>query len=98
MFLLHRKLHRNLLANVWSCDDFGTAKADAEIYKMAANKIGKPIGEILFLDDNYNADKTASLAGMAVCGVYDSSSEKYTDEIKSVSDYYINDFSEIPEL
>lgn len=60
----------DIFTNVWSCDDFGTTKADTEIYKMAAKKIGKPIDEIIFLDDNYNADKTAVSAGMKVCGVY----------------------------
>lgn len=85
----------DIFTNVWSCDDFKTTKANPEIYKMAAEKIGKPVSEVLFLDDNFNADKTASVAGMKVCGVYDKSSEDYIDEIKSVSDYYINDFSEI---
>ncbi len=88
----------DIFTNVWSCDDFGTTKANPDIYKMAAEKIGKPVGEIIFLDDNFNADKTAATAGMKVCGVYDKSSEEYTDEIKSVSDYYINDFSELLEL
>ena len=49
----------------------------------------------MFLDDNYNADKTAQSAGMKVCGVYDESSADYVDEIKSVSDYYIYDFKEL---
>lgn len=84
--------------NVWSCDDFGTTKTDVEIYKAAANKIGRPINEIIFLDDNYNADKTAALAGMTVCGVFDKSSEEYADDIRKVSDYYINDFSELFDL
>jgi len=83
---------------VWSCDDFNTTKADANIYKMAAEKIGKPIDEILFLDDNYDADKTAKLSGIKVCGVYDASSEDYINDIKGVSDYYIYDFLEILEL
>lgn len=88
----------DLFTNVWSCDDFGTTKADVGIYKTVADRLGKPIDEILFLDDNYNADKTAHLAGMAVCGVYDSSSEEYTQEIKSVSDYYITNFRELFEI
>ncbi len=88
----------DLFTNVWSCDDFKTTKADPQIYKMAAQKIGKPVDEILFLDDNLNADKTAVDAGMKVCGVYDSASEEYSDEIKSVCDYYINEFSELFEL
>lgn len=84
--------------NVWSCDDFGTTKADPNIYKMAAQRIGRGVEEILFLDDNYNADKTAKAAGMMVCGVYDDSSRDYTEEIKSVADYYIYDFSQLPDL
>ena len=84
-----------LFTDVWSCDDFGTTKANPEIYKMAAERIGKPIDEILFLDDNLNADKTAVRAGMKVCGVYDKSSEAYTEEMKRISDHYIYDFSEL---
>jgi HAD superfamily hydrolase (TIGR01509 family) len=87
-----------LFCNVWSCEDFSTTKADPHIYQMAAEKIGKPIGEILFLDDNYNADKTAASAGMRVCGVYDPSSEEYAEEIKRVSDHYIKDFCELLDL
>ena len=88
----------DLFTNVWSCDDFKTTKADPEIYKMAAEKIGENIEKILFLDDNFNADKTAKTAGMKVCGVYDDSSKDYIDEIKTISDYYIYDFSELSEI
>ena len=85
----------DLFTNVWSCDDFNTTKADLEIYKMAARKIGQPVEKILFLDDNFNADKTAKEAGMAVCGVYDDSSSEYEEEIRSVTDMYIYRFSEL---
>ena len=84
--------------NVWSCDDFGTTKADSEIYKMAAGRLGQPINRILFLDDNLNADKTAKEAGMPVCGVYDASSEEYTEEMKAVADFYIRDFAQLPAI
>lgn len=85
----------DLFTNVWSCDDFHTTKADPAIYTMAAEKIGKPVGEILFLDDNLGADQTAKTAGMQVCGVYDESSAEYIDAIKAATDHYINDFSEL---
>ena len=88
----------DLFTNVWSCDDFATTKADPEIYRMAAERIGRPIDEILFLDDNYNADKTAVSAGMRVCGVYDDSSRAYAEEIKSVAHHYVKDFSELLTL
>ena len=88
----------DLFNNVWSCDDFATTKADPDIYKMAAERIGQRIENILFLDDNFNADKTAKAAGMKVCGVYDDSSKDYTDDMKSITDFYIYDFSELLKL
>lgn len=92
---LHRLGICDLFDHVWSCDDFGTTKADPEIYRMAAERIGECIENILFLDDNYNADKTAKLAGMKVCGVYDDSSKEYEKDIRAISDYYIYDFWEL---
>lgn len=88
----------NLFDNVWSCEDFDTTKADPEIYIRAAEKIGQRPENILFLDDNYNADKTAKSAGMKVCGVFDESSADYVDEIKSVTDHYIYDFNELLDI
>jgi len=85
----------DLFENVWSCDDFNTTKADPEIYKMAAEKIGEKCENILFLDDNFNADKTAKSSGMKVCGVFDKSSEEYVEEMKNLCDFYIYDFDEL---
>ena len=85
----------DLFTNVWSCEDFGTSKADPNIYRMAAKKIGAELSDVLFLDDNYHADKTAKEAGMMVCGVYDASSREYEDEIRAVADSYIYNFSEL---
>ncbi len=88
----------DLFDNVWSCDDFSTTKADPEIYRMAAKKLEKDVAEILFIDDNLNADKTAKSAGMKVCGIYDESSRDYKEEIKAACDYYIDDFSELHRI
>ncbi|MBQ7235706.1 MAG: HAD family hydrolase [Clostridia bacterium] len=85
----------DLFDNVWSCDDFSTTKSDPNIYKMAAEKIGVKVEDVIFLDDNYNADKTAKSAGMIVYGVYDKSSEEYIEEIKAITDKYIVDFKEL---
>lgn len=85
----------DLFDNVWSCDDFSTTKADPEIYRMAAKRIGAPVNEIIFLDDNFNADKTAKEAGMIVYGVYDDSSAEFEDEMRRITDRYIMDFSEL---
>ena len=88
----------DLFTNVWSCEDFGTTKADPNIYHMAAKKIGRPVDEIWFLDDNLGADRTAKAAGMRVSGVYDASSAEYEQEIRAACDAYLVDFSEIEKL
>ena len=85
----------DLFDNVWSCEDFGTTKSDPEIYHMAAARIGRPVEDILFLDDNLNADLTAKSAGMKVCGVYDDSSKEYEQQIRAACDFYIRDFEEL---
>lgn len=84
-----------LFDNVWSCEDFSTSKSNPEIYRMAAKRLGCEVSEVLFLDDNFNADKTAKEAGMKVCGVFDSSSAEYEDEMRALCDSYIKDFSEL---
>lgn len=85
----------DLFDNVWSCDDFKMSKTDPNIYIKAAEKLGKPVESILFLDDNFNADKNAKISGASVCGVFDKSSEEYVDEIKGICDHYIYDFAEL---
>ncbi len=88
----------DLFQNVWSCDDFDTTKADPEIYKMAADKMGTTVDKVLFLDDNLNADATAKSAGMLVCGVYDDSSKDCIEEMKAANDFYIYDFKELLDI
>ena len=85
----------DLFDHVWSCDDFATTKADPEIYRMAASRIGQPVKAITFLDDNPGADKTAKRAGMRVIGVYDDSSSEYEQEMRDICDGYITDFAEL---
>ena len=87
-----------LCDNVWSCDDFQTTKADPQIYVMAAERLHTTVGNVLFLDDNLNADLTAKSAGMQVCGVYDESSKDYVEQMKAATDFYIYDFQELLHL
>ena len=84
-----------LFDNVWSCDDFETTKTDPEIYKMAAKRLNTDIENIVFVDDNVNAVKTARLCGMKSYGIYDSSSKDYIEQMKTVSDRYIYELSEL---
>ena len=84
-----------MFTNVWSCDDFNTTKADPEIYRMTAAKMNTDVSQVLFLDDNINADKTAKEAGMKVCAVYDDTSADMVEEMKAVCDMYIYNFTEL---
>ncbi len=86
-----------LFDHVWSCDDFGTTKADPAIYQMAADKIGQPVGEIIFVDDNINAVKTAGQAGMQAYGIYDASSADLVADMRATADRYVENFKELVE-
>ena len=85
----------NLFDNVWSSDDFGLTKANPEIYKEAARRLGVLPTEVIFADDNPGALKTAKLGGMRAYGVYDASAEEYIEEMKSIADKYVYEFSEL---
>jgi len=84
-----------LFDNVWSCEDFGLNKANPEIYHRAAAKLGVPVEDVLFLDDNPNADRAAREAGMKVCGVYDDFTAEFAEEMKRENDHYIEDFQQL---
>ena len=85
----------DLFDNVWSCDDFDTTKADPHIYRMAAKRLGVPVHQVVFLDDNVNACKTARDAGMRVFGVYDTSSADMEEEMRAVTERYIYRMEEL---
>ena len=88
----------DLFTNVWSCEDFNTGKDNPDIYRMAAERLGVGVSDVLFLDDNCVSLETAKSAGMKVCGVYDSSSDDYVEKIKSLADYYVYSFRELSEI
>ena len=85
----------DIFDNVWSCNDFGTSKSDPEIYRMAAERMGVTVNDVIFLDDNIGADLTAKSAGMKVIGVFDESTSEMEGEMRRVLDGYIRDFSKI---
>ena len=85
----------DLFDHVWSCEDFGTTKADPAIYHMAAERMDVPVGEVIFLDDNYNADLTAAKAGARVFGVFDESSADMEENIRGITERYVRDFTEL---
>lgn len=92
---LRRNGIHELFDNVWSCEDFGTTKSDPAIYRMAAERLGCAVGEIIFVDDNIGAVRTAKQAGMRVYGIYDDSSREERDEMRAAADRYLERFDEL---
>ncbi len=84
-----------LFDNVWSCDDFETTKADAQIYHKVAQRLNTTVENCIFFDDNINAVSVAKKAGMHVIGVYDESSIEYVAEMKKIVEQYIVSFSDL---
>ncbi|MBE6688131.1 MAG: HAD family phosphatase [Ruminococcaceae bacterium] len=85
----------DIFDNIWSTDDFGMPKSNPDIYRLAIKRIGCNIDDTVFFDDNYVALATASQAGMYTVGVYDSFSERSIEQIRKISNIYINTFDEI---
>lgn len=85
----------DLFDHVWSCEDFLTVKSNPALYGMVADALGATVSEVIFVDDNVGAVKTAKAAGMIAYGIYDPSSEDYIDEMREVSDRYLFTFGEL---
>lgn len=79
----------DLFDNVWSCDDFATTKADPDIYVRAASRMGVGVRDVIFVDDNVNAVRTAAEAGVHAYGIYDPSSDDFVIEMRAASERYL---------
>lgn len=79
----------------FTTNDLGRSKSDREIYLDLASRIGAETDDMVFYDDNAIALRTAAAAGLYTVGVYDASSDEYTDEIKRIANKYIRSFKEL---
>lgn len=85
----------DLFTNVWSCEDFATTKADPVIYAMAAEKLDRTVGEVIFVDDNFNAVKTAKDAGMRAFAIFDPSSAEYRAQMEQTAERYLETLADL---
>jgi HAD superfamily hydrolase (TIGR01509 family) len=85
----------DLFDTVWSSDDFGITKANPQIYRDAAERIGCDMDDIMFYDDNFTALETAKKAGLATTGVFDPASDDFKERIMEISDRYVVNFGEL---
>ena len=88
----------DIFENVWSCDDFNTSKADPEIYRMVADKLGVDISEIAFYDDNINAISTAKSAGTYTVGIFDETGKAFRKELEETADRYFETMVDAEEV
>ena len=90
-------LEKNGLAEYFVFPSIDWSPKGQRVKPLIADMQLRP-ANVLFLDDNLNADLTAKAAGMPVCGVYDESSKEYAEEMKAAADYYIYEFNELLDL
>ena len=85
----------DLFDKVYSCDDFGTTKTNPDIYLQVSQRLSQKPSDIVFVDDNVNAVKTAKIAGLNSYGIFDESSKEYVEEMKKEGDKYLWTFREL---
>lgn len=72
-------------------------KPAPDIYLKVAEDLGVAPEHCLVFEDVPNGMRAGKAAGMTVIAVKDDASLKYMDEIKEITEYYINDYYEMLE-
>ena len=79
-----------------SCEDIGKGKSEPDVYLKCTEQFKVTPGECVIFEDALYASKTAKKAGFKLVAVDEACySEKDREELKSLSDLYIYDFSEL---
>lgn len=76
-------------------EETGKNKTEPDVYLLAAERLGLTPSECAVFEDIAVGAESAKRGGFAVCGVYDKTSEKDAEKIKSVADMYIESFREL---
>ena len=80
---------------ILTCGEEETSKRNPDIFLRAAAFIGTEVCDTLVVEDALHAIKSAKSAGFRVAAVYDLSSDDQKDEIKALSDYYLESVDEM---
>jgi len=83
---------------LFTCNEIGAGKDEPDIFLAAAGFMDTLPNETLVFEDALYAIKTAKAAGFKVIGVFDASSFENTDEIKQISDIYIEGLDELDDI
>lgn len=82
---------------IYTPDQLGLKKYDINYYKTISEELEAKPKEIIFFDDASYALNLAKEADFIAVGVHDELSDE-VDVVKEVSDYFIEDFSEITKI
>lgn len=81
--------------HIFTPDILGVDKSDLDFFKISLKKLGTKAENTYVFDDAIYALKNAKELNLIPVGVHDKSNEHETEEIKSISSFYIRNFSEI---
>ena len=75
----------------------GRGKDSPDIFLMAAKKLGIENDNILVIEDNHNAVRTAGSVGFKTCGVYDAHEEEIFPILEERADFTVRSLTEIAD-
>jgi HAD superfamily hydrolase (TIGR01509 family) len=79
-------------SEIFTCASVGHGKNEPFIYRTALEHLGTEKSSSIVFEDAYYAIKTLKADNFITAAVYDKY-EKKQEEIKSIADFYMNDFS-----
>lgn len=79
--------------DILTCTNLGRGKDEPLIYREALKRLGAERPSTVVFEDALHAARTAKEDGFPVAAVYDSH-EKRQDELKTLADIYLTDFSD----
>ena len=96
--LIRRTLERMKISHffkgILTCTELGTSKREPYIYLKASQFIDTDPRETVVFEDVLHGIRAASSAGFITVAVADPSNKPDRDELKKLSDYFIEDFSD----
>ena len=88
---------KQFFSGIFTCTEVGSGKDEPQLYHAAMAHLHTDQSNTLIVEDAYHAIQTAKQAGFSVVGVYDPY-ESNQSEVKSLSDIYLPDYSDLTEL
>ena len=75
----------------YTCEEAGADKMKPDIYLKCSEELAVPVENTLVVEDAIHALRTAKQAGYHTAGIYDAQSVREQDEIRKLSDVYVDE-------